>query len=119
MEWGDRSAHKYNLTAMQPERAPLFVARQAAAGNQPVVSFAGRQILTRAKDLMHDRAESTTIVVLQQQAGSGNTVYSVGQGGNFREFLNLPPANALVSCPTAQAVARPMSIRCCESIRAS
>ncbi len=103
MEWGDRSAHKYNLTAMQPERAPLFVARQAAAGNQPVVSFAGRQILTRAKDLMHDRAESTTIVVLQQQAGSGNTVYSVGQGGNFREFLNLPPANALVSCPTVQS----------------
>ena len=103
VEWIDRSAHHYDLKATPPERAPLYVPRQTAASNQPVVAFAGRQILSRIKDPLHDQAESTTVIVLQQQARSGGYVYSIGQGGNTRELLNLPSANPLVSCPTAQS----------------
>lgn len=95
--WADRSQNKFDLLAPVPERAPLFVPRQPTAGNQPVVSFAGRQLLVRPMTPLFDKPECTVVVVLQQQAGSGGHVCAFGQNGNTRTVLTLPPMNPSLS----------------------
>ncbi len=95
--WADRSQNKFDLLASAPERAPLFVPRQPTAGNQPVVSFAGRQMLMRPMTPLFDKPECTVVVVLQQQAGSGGHVCAFGQNGNTRTMLTLPPLNPMLS----------------------
>ncbi|MEI8371216.1 MAG: NPCBM/NEW2 domain-containing protein [Planctomycetota bacterium] len=89
--WNDRSSNKFNLAAV-PQRAPLFVARQPAAGNRPTVAFNGEQALSRSNAMLNDRATSTVVLVVQSQMGNGpssNHPYSVGTGQNKRETLAL------------------------------
>ena len=90
-EWKDRSADKFDLTAM-PGRPPLFVPRQVAAGNRPTVSFSGRQMLMRGKDPLHDRPNSTTIIVFQGKAGGENCLYTLG---NSQERMLLSFTNEI------------------------
>lgn len=95
--WADRSQNKFDLLAAAPERAPLFVPRQATVGNQPVVSFAGRQMLMRPVTPLFDKPECTIVVVLQLQAGAHGHVLAFGQNGNTRTALSLPPLNPVLS----------------------
>lgn len=84
--WKDRSPCKFDLTS-SPERAPLFVGRQPAAGNRPTVAFSGEQLLTRTNSALHDRPISTVILVVRGQRTSSN-VYSAGKR-SARETLRL------------------------------
>ena len=84
--WKDRSPCKFDLAA-SPERAPLFVGRQPAAGNLPTVAFSGAQLLTRTKSALHDRPISTVILVVRGQRTASN-IYSAGKR-SARETLRL------------------------------
>ena len=65
--WSDQSTRHFDVAAT-PEQAPSYVARQPGAGNQPAVAFGLGRMLLR-KEPLHDRGNSTTLLVLQLQRG--------------------------------------------------
>ena len=87
--WNDQSGRHFDLAA-QPEQAPSYVPRQAAAGNRPTVAFGGGRMLGRPNDGLHEQADSTTLLVLQVQRGreQGSIVFCAGDAGGRRETLS-------------------------------
>jgi len=92
--WKDQSNRHFDLGA-PPERAPSYVSRQPGAGNRPTVAFGGGRMLARPNDTLHDRVNSTTLLVLQVQRSRdwGNIIFCVGDPGGKRESLSFERAN--------------------------